>query len=843
MPIVVMVIALAGASALAGPKSELGGKAHPALMALHAEYAQQAARRGAAALAPADSWMRVRGDRVLIDAVADGDPAALSAALTALGMQHLAVHGRMISGQLPIAAIPALNGIAHLRFARPAYASRRVGATTSQGDAALRGAVARSAFGVSGVGVKVGVLSDSFNCLGGADADVWSGDLPVVEIIQEEPGCGSGSDEGRAMLQIVHDVAPGALLAFATTDGGQAALANNIVALAARGATILVDDVIYLAEPMFQDGIVAQAVDTVARGGAAYFSSAGNEARHSYESDFRPGQVFAVGALPSALGAPHFFGGTAHNFAPAGPEDHCQRITIPAHGTFAPDLQWDSPFFSVSGGGGSPNDVDIYLMDAGCTRVLAGSVDRNQGDDPFEFLSYTNTRSTPVTLGLMIVNFAGPLPGRLKYVNFGSADVTMEFDTASGTIFGHPNAGGAQAVGAAFFASTPAFGVDPPLLETFSSGGGVPILFDAQGNRLTSPVIRRKPDVTAPDGVDTTFFGQRLNLPGVDTDAFPNFLGTSAAAPHAAAVAALLLERQRALTPAATRAALQATALDMGPAGFDFDSGAGLIQADGAVALVTTLLPSAGAILPASRAVQVGHAATAFAAVINAGASTARQVSLALATDVPGTFLYQTTDSSNRLTGTPNTPVDVPPGAVQYFVFAITPSAAFASTDVRLTMVGANLLPVTPITGVNTLQLISTADPGPDVVALAVTANPALIVDIPGPNGAATFAVAAVNVGAPGIIRVSAESGSLPIGVTVCQTAADASCLSPRASAVTLDFGAGSTPTFSFFVEGQGDVPFDPAGSRIFAVFTDTATGNVVGRTSSAVRTIHSPGG
>src|SRR5262249_6149856 len=157
----------------------------------------------------------------------------------------------------------------------------------------------------------------------------------------------------------------------------------------------------------------------------------------------------------SAPGAPRFFGGTTHNFATTGPENHCQAVTIPARGTFAPDLQWDSPFFSVSGGAGSPNDVDVYLMDAACTRVLAGSVAGNQGDDPFEFFSYTNSAPTPVTLGLMIVNFAGPLPGLIKYVNFGSASVTVGFNTASGTIFGHPNASGAQAIGAAFFASTP----------------------------------------------------------------------------------------------------------------------------------------------------------------------------------------------------------------------------------------------------------------------------------------------------------------------------------------------------------------------------------------------------
>jgi len=152
-------------------------------------------------------------------------------------------------------------------------------------------------------------------------------------------------------------------------------------------------------------------------------------------------------------------------------------------------------------------------------------------------------------------------------------------------------------------------------------------------------------------------------------------------------------------------------------------------------------------------------------------------------------------------------------------------------------MVGANLLPVTPITGVNTLQLVSTAGPGPDVVALAATINPSLIVDIPRDTGAAAFAVATFNVGAAGNIQVSADNGSLPISVTVCQTAGNGSCLGPPTSTVTVGIGSGGTPTFSFFVQGQGDVPFDPANNRIFAVFTDTATGYVVGKTSTAVRT------
>ena len=140
----------------------------------------------------------------------------------------------------------------------------------------------------------------------------------------------------------------------------------------------------------------------------------------------------------------------------------------------------------------------------------------------------------------MITNFAGANPGLMKYVMFGFGGTIQEFATNSGTIYGHTNAAGAEAVGAAAYFQTPAFGVSPPILESFSSSGATPILFDLGGNRLATPDSRsQKPEIVAPDCVDTTlFFGGEDSMP----DGFPNFFGTSAAAPHAAAMAALLLQ-------------------------------------------------------------------------------------------------------------------------------------------------------------------------------------------------------------------------------------------------------------------------------------------------------------
>jgi Subtilase family/FG-GAP-like repeat len=551
------------------------------LVALHQQFTTHVGLSSALTFNANDPLVRLVEDRVVVDAVASDDVNLLKSELEALGMQQAVAFGRIVSGQLPISSLTAAAGLASLRFAQPSAAVTNAGLVTSQGDHAMRADVARSTFGLTGSGVTVGVLSDSFNCLGGAATDVANNDLSPVTVIQEILGCTDATDEGRAMLQIVHDVAPGASLSFATASGGQASFAANILALAAAGAKVIVDDVMYFAEPMFQDGIIAQAVNSVVAGGTAYFSAAGNQARQSYQSAFRPGNFFADGAIPTAPGAPHFLGGTAHNFNSSGGTDQFQSITIPAGTTVILSLQWDSPFFSVSGPPGSQNDLDLYILDSAAAQVLAGSTFNNIGGDAVELFGATNNGPTALTVNLMIVRRSGANPSLIKYVYFfsGPAPIINEFATNSSTIFGHANAVGAEAVGAARYSNTPAFGVSPPVLEFFSSSGTTPILFDLAGDRLATPDLRaHKPDIVAPDGVDTTFFGS-----DTDGNGLPNFFGTSAAAPHAAGVAALLFQAKPTLTPAKLYRSLENTAVDMNPPGFDNNSGFGLIQADAAV--------------------------------------------------------------------------------------------------------------------------------------------------------------------------------------------------------------------------------------------------------------------
>ena len=116
---VVACLVLAGGSASAapekdGPMAKVSGE----LRTLYDEYL--AAQRGGTPFSASDPLVRIIDDRVIVDAVASGDVAALEADLRVLGMQGSVSAGRMVSGQLPISAIGALSGLSSLRFVRAA---------------------------------------------------------------------------------------------------------------------------------------------------------------------------------------------------------------------------------------------------------------------------------------------------------------------------------------------------------------------------------------------------------------------------------------------------------------------------------------------------------------------------------------------------------------------------------------------------------------------------------------------------------------------------------------------------------------------------------------------------
>ncbi len=509
-------------------------------------------------------------DTVIITAIANESPETLATDLEALGATDISVAGRLVSARVPLSVIPSLEGLSQLRFARPGLALANAGLVTSQADGAMYADQARATYSVAGNGIRVGILSDSFNALGGMDEGIASGDLPTDILILRDVG--NRPDEGRAMGEIVHDVAPGASLAFHTAWEGEASFANGIRALQAVGCRVIVDDVIYLEEPMFADGIVAQAVDEVRAAGVAYFSAAGNAARASYESPFRG------------------VAGGYHDFDQGSGTDTIFNMAVPG-GTYWIVLQWADSYASTSlSSPGAASDLDIELVYPDGRTMFdplgfpQGGFASNTGQDPTEVFGVVS--SGILQAGLRIRHKSGPLPPALKIVFYGSYPSNPgEYDTRSSTLAGHANAFGAMAVGAVRYCKTPAYNQNPPLIEYFSSAGGLGIRYAIDGTALPTPEVRQKPEFCAPQGGDNTFFGADSDCTG--KTGFPNFYGTSAAAPHAAGIAALMLEARPNTQPDRLRRVLQDTAVDMKTAGFDFDSGYGLVQADAALEQLT----------------------------------------------------------------------------------------------------------------------------------------------------------------------------------------------------------------------------------------------------------------
>ncbi len=590
-----------GASEFPGfRRSGLRRKADAGLARALAEYEAHTAARRSVPFRPRSRLVRVVDNAILVDARATADGAALLADLNRLGLSRGTRYGAIVSGLLPLAKVDAALALDSLRsLTASPRPIQHAGSITSQGDAALRADLARSTYAVDGSGVTVGVVSDSFDAQGGAATDFQTGDLPatgVTVLNGESVLCGTlifCVDEGRAMLQIIHDVAPGADLVFHTGIDGIAAYASAIDALVNAGADVIVDDLLIINEPMFQDGIVAQAVDAAVAAGVSYFAAAGNSGRNGMELSFDDsGEELCIEFFePEGDCDPLFeLVGTMHDFDPGPGVDNYLGITVPLNSRVTIAMQWDQPY----GGTGPETDHDIVLLDAtGETYYTIAANDNLVLGEGWEALQFDNSEfiSQETEFGVAItydgVDSAGPPAALLRLVIFGDDVTVNEYATSSGTVYGHANAAGAEAVGAAFFRDTPENGVTPPILQPYSSAGGVPILFDVDGNRLAQPVLRQKPGIVGVDGVNTTFFFDDSD----GDDGIDDFFGTSAAAPHAAGVAALLLQAVPGAAPGDLVAALRTSAIDMGASGVDADSGYGLIRADMALAALLDPAP------------------------------------------------------------------------------------------------------------------------------------------------------------------------------------------------------------------------------------------------------------
>ncbi|MEO6683549.1 MAG: MBG domain-containing protein, partial [Ginsengibacter sp.] len=341
--------------------------------------------------------------------------------------------------------------------------------------------------------------------------------------------------------------------------------------LANDGCNVIVDDITFITEPFFLKGTVDSAIAEVTSNGVVYVTSAGNFANKSYGAIFNPAN------------APGGLSGKAHNF---GGGDVLQNVSLsgsPASpGIYTVVLQWVDDIYSLSGEG-TKNDLDIYLADENGNPIL-GFNRNNLDGDPIEVLPFNVTNNTSTNI-LIINNSLNPSPNlRFKFVVFRGDLKINEYSSESSTIVGHGNSEQAITVGAARYSKTPAYGESVPLLESFSSiGGGI----------MATGFVSQKPDLVGPDGVNTTVSFGNVDSEG---DGLPNFFGTSAAAPHVAGAAALLLQAgkkfyNQTFTSATIKNTFQNTAIDMDAPGFDFSSGHGFINAYAALQTIANPSP------------------------------------------------------------------------------------------------------------------------------------------------------------------------------------------------------------------------------------------------------------
>lgn len=534
-----------------------------------------------------------------------------------------------------------------------------VGAVTSQGDAAHRADAARDGFGVNGAGIRIGVISDSFAAASSPASEIAAGDLPgpgnpngfttPVQLVGSGDAFG-GSDEGRAMLQIVHDLAPGAQLYSATGFNSITDFANNIRALRGiamsappngnllPGCDIIIDDLFYFIETGLHDGqpapsdsnmaVVTQAVNDVTADGALYFSSAGNSGGLTQGTSGAWEGDFVSGALPVVI--PGSGDALAWNGSDIG-------NTITVAGSVV-TLQWSDPL------NGSANDYDLFVLDSTLSSVVASSTNVQDGSqDPLELIG-----SGPGNR-IVIVRRDGAAP---RFLSLSTNRGRLQHAT-SGQTRGHSAAATGFSVAAtpaevSFGAPTPPGPFPGPFVagnqvEPFSSDGLRRSFFDASGNAITpgnflaagnGGSVGQKPDITAADGTSTS-------VPG-----FARFFGTSAAAPHAGAIAALVKQAAPTATPQQVRDILESTALDIMAPGADRDAGIGILQAFEAVqstgvAPQASLALGAIAVISGNNLINADDCNTLSITLRNDGAISASAISATLSATTPGITITQ----------------------------------------------------------------------------------------------------------------------------------------------------------------------------------------------------------
>ncbi|MCS5497062.1 S8 family serine peptidase [Cnuibacter physcomitrellae] len=431
-----------------------------------------------------------------------------------------------------------------------------------EADGPLRSAEARAAFGVDGSGITVGLMSDSFDVSRGVTSwqdDVAAGVLPgpgnpcgdeqPVEVLRE--GAGGGADEGRAMAQLVHGIAPGARLVFATDGGNVDTAADAVRALAAAGADIIVDDVSPTGELIYQKTALSLAIEQVRSEGVLYLTSAGNEnivGAAGTPAEGRPISGWSTPSYrPTACPAWVTLDDTVVDcldFDPSGTSpDPTYGLELGEGQSPKELIQWGEP----QDGAKTRLVLQLYSLESDTPELLATS--RPLAEGPGVTAATLATLPDPVDEGeyAFVVVRAAADPESLPAVTVapelaGASVLAVEYDRSAGsdrvgvTTYGHQSDGSVSAtIGAAGWST-------PDQLRDYSSLGPGTLLFgptredEQPASRLSEPVVVHAPQMIAVDGTRTSFFGSRSV---VDGEVQYRFSGTSAAAPNAAAVLAL----------------------------------------------------------------------------------------------------------------------------------------------------------------------------------------------------------------------------------------------------------------------------------------------------------------
>jgi hypothetical protein len=490
---------------------------------------------------------------------------------------------KLIAVYLPIDNIEAAAASDEIRIIREITGGvLNTGSVTTEGDSIHHAVDIRSDLLIGGDSVNVGVISDGCvtwiqsQATGDLPASFNPGNFTFMAPAGNKIGIG---DEGTAMMEIVYDIAPNANLFFygALHDAaGSAAHVDAIKRLVReKGCRIIVDDLTWYDQPMFEDGTaatvgtIAAAVQWALDTGVVYISSAGNWAdgpgtpmnpisRTHYQnlyndinliSNIKENKPLPNGPIPAGYPPPNW--DDLHNFDPTpGQFDPGLAITVPPGKTVTVVLQWTDPaLISSDPWGSSKDDYDLYLYDATLTFNLTGMTGAGSQigfQNPWEKVSLTNYEGTPIIYNIVINHrdtIPKPPPKLLGlYINGCSM---VEYFTPHNSIWGQPGVSEAIAVGA-----IPQNNIT--VIESFSSLGNYDVYWP-------SYVSRPKPDVVAVDGVQVT---------GVGGFGSP-FYGTSASAPHIAGMAALLLSWNKLMTPAQVHLKFERTATDLGAVGFD----------------------------------------------------------------------------------------------------------------------------------------------------------------------------------------------------------------------------------------------------------------------------------